>query len=131
MALSRKIIVYIATSADGYIARRDGSVDSLDRPRAFAKRLRARRGKHIWMMGGAELVASFLDKGQIDEFWIHNLEAFCRASGEVCVVWVPPGYLSLHGSHASFGIKHHAVEVPKLMSGGSVKLASKRSMPAT
>jgi dihydrofolate reductase len=30
---SRKIIVYIATSADGYIARSDGSVDWLDRPR--------------------------------------------------------------------------------------------------
>jgi len=29
----RKIIVYIATSADGYIARADGSVDWLDRPR--------------------------------------------------------------------------------------------------
>ena len=29
----RKIIVYIATSADGYIARADGSVDFLDRPR--------------------------------------------------------------------------------------------------
>lgn len=136
MALRRKIIVYIATSADGYIARRDGSVDWLDRPRppgnygmgaflrsidtilwgrktydqalgfggaggfgrkiknyvfsrrprqstepglkfinqpiaAFANRLRAQPGKHIWMMGGAELIASFLDQGQIDEFWIH------------------------------------------------------------
>ena len=29
----RKIIVYIATSADGYIARRDGNVDWLNRPR--------------------------------------------------------------------------------------------------
>jgi dihydrofolate reductase len=29
----RKIIVYIATSADGFIARPDGSVDWLDRPR--------------------------------------------------------------------------------------------------
>src|SRR6266496_5542708 len=29
----RKIIVYIATSADGYIARLDGSVDWLNRPR--------------------------------------------------------------------------------------------------
>src|ERR1051325_1373109 len=29
----RKIIVYIATSADGYIARPDGSVDWLNRPR--------------------------------------------------------------------------------------------------
>ncbi|HEY2975235.1 MAG TPA: dihydrofolate reductase family protein [Pyrinomonadaceae bacterium] len=33
MPKSRKIIVYIATSADGYIARKDGSVDWLDRPR--------------------------------------------------------------------------------------------------
>lgn len=33
IADSRKIIVYIATSADGYIARADGSVDWLDRPR--------------------------------------------------------------------------------------------------
>ena len=31
--MSRKIIVYIATSADGYIARTDGNVDWLDRPR--------------------------------------------------------------------------------------------------
>ena len=30
---NRKIIVYIATSADGYIARADGSVDWLNRPR--------------------------------------------------------------------------------------------------
>jgi len=29
----RRIIVYIATSADGFIGRRDGSVDWLDRPR--------------------------------------------------------------------------------------------------
>ena len=31
--MARKIIVYIATSADGFIARRDGGVDWLDRPR--------------------------------------------------------------------------------------------------
>ena len=31
MVRKRKIIVYIATSADGFIARRDGSVDWLDR----------------------------------------------------------------------------------------------------
>ncbi len=29
----RKIVVYIATSADGFIARPDGSVDWLNRPR--------------------------------------------------------------------------------------------------
>jgi dihydrofolate reductase len=33
MVDQRKIIVYIATSADGYIARPDGSVDWLNRPR--------------------------------------------------------------------------------------------------
>ena len=33
MNSERKIIVYIATSADGYIARSDGNVDWLNRPR--------------------------------------------------------------------------------------------------
>lgn len=131
----RKIIVYIATSADGYIARPDGGVDWLDRPMpkggygmsAFARtidtilwgrktydfaakmggvgvygkvkhyafsrqppsdplpgvdfvsdsipefvgKLQALRGKNIWMMGGAGIIASFLDAGAIDEFSIH------------------------------------------------------------
>jgi len=136
----RKIIVYIATSADGYIARPDGDVDWLNSPRtagdygmrafyrsidtilwgrktydlalefqkagikgaafdpkvknyifsrhppssaappvefvreaipAFARRLRATPGKAIWMMGGAGLIASFLDENEIDEFVIH------------------------------------------------------------
>jgi dihydrofolate reductase len=143
--VSRKIIVYIATSADGYIARLDGSVDWLNRPRTagdygmrsfyrsidsilwgrktyelglrfqkqgvkgagfdpkvtnyvfsgqpprskppavesvtepipkFAKRLRMTPGKVIWMMGGAGLIASFLDTGQIDEFIIHVVPTF-------------------------------------------------------
>ena len=138
MVRKRKIIVYIATSADGFIARSDGSVDWLDRPRpkgdygmgafyksidtvlwgrktcdialdfqkkgvtgsafdtrvknyvftrtllqspapagvefvsepvkAFATRLRGKKGKDIWMMGGAGIIASFLDEGEIDEF---------------------------------------------------------------
>ena len=142
----RKIIVYIATSADGFIARKDGSVDWLDRPRVkgdygmgkfyksidtillgrktcdmalgfqeqgvtqsafdtrlknyvftrtldkakapagvefvnepirkFSKRLRARKGKDIWMMGGAGIIASFLDEGEIDEFIIHVIPTF-------------------------------------------------------
>src|SRR5260370_7993910 len=33
MVSKRKIIVYIATSADGFIARTDGSFDWLERPR--------------------------------------------------------------------------------------------------
>ena len=144
MKAKRKIIVYIATSADGYIARLNGSVDWLNRPHppgsygmgaffrsidtilwgrktydeslglgdpagtgafgpkvknyifsrhppksspaglefvkepigAFAKRLRAEPGKDIWMMGGSELIASFLDEGEIDEFSIHVIPVF-------------------------------------------------------
>ena len=36
-----------------------------------ARRLRSMPGKHIWMMGGGELIASFLDANEIDEFDIH------------------------------------------------------------
>lgn len=142
----RKIIVYIATSADGFIARKDGAVDWLERPRPkgedygmaafyksvdtviygrktydmavkfveegveipddgrairnyvfshrppkkvlpgfefvkepikkFAKRLRAQKGKDIWMMGGGGIIASFLDEGEIDEFIIHVIPTF-------------------------------------------------------
>jgi dihydrofolate reductase len=142
MKTRRKIVVYIATSADGYIARPDGDVEWLNRRpdtvdygmrmfyrtidtilwgrktydwlldyhkkknsksgmfdtklanyvfsrkppksappqgvefvseplKAFVKRLRVKPGKHIWMMGGGELIASFLDAGEIDEFDIH------------------------------------------------------------
>jgi dihydrofolate reductase len=39
--------------------------------KTFAKRLRATPGKHIWMMGGGKLIASFLDAGELDEFDIH------------------------------------------------------------
>ena len=141
MSAPRKIIVYIATSADGYIARPDGDVEWLNRRphdidygikafyrtidtilwgrktydwslayykkhglkgeifdtkvanyvfshrppkrvaagvefvtepvKKFARKLRAAPGKQIWMMGGGELIASFLDAGEIDEFDIH------------------------------------------------------------
>jgi len=133
----RKIIVYITTSVDGYIARPDGDVAWLNRPmpkgnygmgkflnsidtilwgrktyskgiemgmekrmasgfgpgiqnyvfsrqaqesivagfklvsepiKPFAQKLRKKRGKNIWMMGGGEIIASFLDEGEIDEF---------------------------------------------------------------
>jgi dihydrofolate reductase len=137
MKTPRKIIALAAISADGYIARPDGDVAWLDRPRPkgnygmsafvksidtilmgyktyakglemgmkssgfgpkirnyvfsrhpreaplpafefvnepvkpFAQRLRAQPGKNIWMMGGGEIIASFLDAGEIDEFRIH------------------------------------------------------------
>jgi dihydrofolate reductase len=146
MAHKRKIIARITTSADGFIARSDGSVEWLDRQRpkgnygmgpfyqsidtilwgrktcdmaldlqkrgvpgsafdkrvknyvftrgplpsatpagvefvnepikAFATRLRGKKGKHIWMMGGAGIIASFLDEGEIDEFMIHVIPKF-------------------------------------------------------
>jgi dihydrofolate reductase len=133
---SRKIIVYAATSADGFIARPDGDIDWLtSRPapkgfygigefaasidtkilgrktyeksltlgakfdgktkiyvfsarspaaaphagvefvsepiEAFARRLRAARGKDIWMMGGGGIIGSFLEAGAIDQFIIN------------------------------------------------------------
>ena len=42
----------------------------------FAQRLRTTPGKHIWMMGGGGLIASFLDAGEIDEFDIHVIPTF-------------------------------------------------------
>jgi dihydrofolate reductase len=135
----RKIIVYVATSADGYIARPDGDVAWLDRPRPkgnygmaafyrsvdtilmgrksyevslgfgwepdpckrnyvfsrkrrrrrapgmefvrgpvgeFAGRLRGEAGKDVWLLGGGEMIASFLDAGQVDEFRIHVVPVF-------------------------------------------------------
>ena len=137
----RKIIVHIATSADGFIARPDGNLDWLTtRPAPkgfygiskfmnsidvkvfgrktydaslrmgakfdskdvnyvfsrrqavmpgpegvefvseaigpFADRLRAAGGKNIWMMGGGDLIASFLEAGAIDEFIVSVIPVF-------------------------------------------------------
>jgi dihydrofolate reductase len=130
----RKIIAYLATSADGFIARPDGDVAWLDRPRpsdeygmpAFlrsvdtvvmgrvtweagqklggaivegkrniilsrtlpfhaapgaivenidpsdlAQRLRAEKGRNVWLMGGADVFGAFLSAGALDELVIH------------------------------------------------------------
>jgi len=134
----RKIVVNIATSADGYIARPDGNIEWLtSRPApkgfygmpefmqsvddkvlgrktyekslelgarfnrhyvcsrqpppvsvpagvefvsgdilAFAERLKGRKGKNIWLMGGGEIIASFLDAGAIDEFIVSVVPVF-------------------------------------------------------
>ena len=133
MTKRRNVIVHIATSADGYIARPDGDLEWLtSRPApegfygmnafmrsidtkllgrktyevslrmgakfdsknrtivfsrhappggapsgvefvngpigAFLSRLREQPGKDIWLMGGGDLIASFLDEQVIDEF---------------------------------------------------------------
>jgi len=44
--------------------------------KAFATRLRKKKGKDIWMMGGAGIIASFLDEGEIDSFMIHVIPTF-------------------------------------------------------
>jgi dihydrofolate reductase len=137
---ARKIIVHIATSADGYIARADGDLEWLtSRPapkgfygmnafmksidttilgrktyevslrmgarfdsksrsvvfsrhppatppsgvefvneaiEAFVSRLRREPGKDIWLMGGGDIIASFLDAQAIDEFVVSVVPVF-------------------------------------------------------
>lgn len=141
MTKRRKVIVHIAASADGYIARPDGDLEWLtSRPappgfygmEAFMKtvdtvimgratydaslelgakydtgehtfvfsrqappaklpssvafvnepigsfigRLREKPGKDMWLMGGGELIASFLDENAIDEFVVSVVPVF-------------------------------------------------------
>jgi dihydrofolate reductase len=141
MTKRRNVIVHIATSADGYIARSDGDLEWLtSRPAPegfygmnafmksidtmllgrktydvslrmgakfdstsrtivfsshpppadvppgvkfvdgpvgpFVSRLREQPGKDIWLMGGGELIASFLDEQAIDEFVISVVPVF-------------------------------------------------------
>jgi len=42
----------------------------------FVARLRAQPGKDIWLMGGGELIASFLDAQAVDEFVISVVPVF-------------------------------------------------------
>src|SRR4030095_12629197 len=137
----RNVIVHIATSADGYIARPDGDLewltsrpapagfygmnafmqtgdtkvlgrrtfeiilsmgakfDPTDRhivfsrhprptnapssvefvseaPAALVSRLRTEPGKDIWLMGGGDIITSFLDDRAIDEFVISVVPVF-------------------------------------------------------
>ena len=44
--------------------------------KAFTNRLRGKKGKDIWMMGGAGIIAAFLDQGEIDEFIIAVIPTF-------------------------------------------------------
>ena len=44
--------------------------------KTFARRLRAKPGKDIWIMGGGGIIASFLDAGEIDAFDIYVIPVF-------------------------------------------------------
>ncbi|MEO8189587.1 MAG: dihydrofolate reductase family protein [Acidobacteriota bacterium] len=51
---------------------REGEVEVVrEDPGEFASRLKKTKGESIWMVGGAGLIASFLDAGQIDELILH------------------------------------------------------------
>ena len=141
MTNHRKIIVHIAASADGFIARSDGDLEWLtsrpapkgfygisafmktvdtmvmgrktyeaglklgakfdskernivfsrhpspaDAPagvefvsgaiRPFVARLREQPGKNVWLMGGGDLIAAFLDEQAIDEFVLSVIPVF-------------------------------------------------------
>src|SRR5581483_3306839 len=44
--------------------------------RPFMRRLRETPGKNIWLMGGGELIAAFLDAGEIDEMIVSVVPVF-------------------------------------------------------
>jgi dihydrofolate reductase len=90
----------------------------------FMKGLRAAPGKNIWMMGGAGLIASFLDLGEIDEFIIHVIPILI---GEGIPI-VAPRHRSvplvlLSSRRYSDGVVrlHYAVAQPRSRRGGRRK----------
>jgi dihydrofolate reductase len=160
----RKVIVHIATSADGYIARPDGDLEWLtsrpapegfygmdafmksidtkllgrktyeaslrmgatfnskgrtvvfsrhappsDAPSGvefvnesigpFVRHLREQPGKDIWLMGGGEIIASFLDEQAIDEFVI-----------SVAPVFIGEGIPLIARRHRHLPLNLHAVD---------------------
>ena len=62
--------------SDKNIHRLDGQHARHTSIGAFAKRLRDQAGKNIWMIGGGEIIASFLDEHAIDEFIISVVPIF-------------------------------------------------------
>jgi dihydrofolate reductase len=177
----RKIIVNIATSVDGYIARADGDLDWLTRRpapkgfyglpkfsrsidakilgrktfdlsvkmgasfnadnvhyvfsrrppasappgiqfvtesiRTFAERLRKQAGKNIWMMGGGEIIGSFLDQNAIDEFIITIVPTFIGQGIPLIAPKhreVPLRLLSVQGFQDGVVQLHYDVQQPRV-----------------
>jgi dihydrofolate reductase len=54
----------------------DQSANSHRKDEENHERLHQQAGKNIWMMGGGEIIASFLDEGAIDEFIITVVPTF-------------------------------------------------------
>jgi len=66
---------------------------------AFVSRLREQPGKDIWLMGGGDLIASFLDESAIDEFVI-----------TVAPVFIGDGIPLIARRHREVPLDLHAVE---------------------
>jgi dihydrofolate reductase len=49
---------------------REGMIFTSEAPSTVISRLRRRRGKHIWLMGGGELIREFLKVDLVDELYI-------------------------------------------------------------
>jgi len=67
---------YVFTSNPSQLQAPPGVEFASEPIKGFVARLQKRKGKHIWMMGGASIIASFLDEGEIDEFMIHVIPKF-------------------------------------------------------
>ena len=71
---SGRTIVYSHTEPPAHV---HGNVEFVCEPIGpWLHRLREQPGKNIWLMGGGELIASFLDEGAIDEFVISVVPVF-------------------------------------------------------
>ena len=66
---------------------------------AFVSRLREYPGKNIWLMGGGDLIASFLDEQAIDEFVV-----------SVVPVFIGDGVPLIARRHRHVPLKLHSIE---------------------
>lgn len=75
-AFDRKVKNYVFTRGP-LPSRAPAGVEFVTEPiKAFTTVLRSKKGKDIWMMGGAGIIGSFLDANEIDEFIIHVIPTF-------------------------------------------------------
>ena len=91
---------YIVFSRHPSPADAPSSVEFVKGPIApFVSRLREEPGKDIWLLGGGDLIASFLDEQAIDEFVV-----------TVAPVFIGDGIPLIARRHRHVPLKLHAVE---------------------
>ena len=84
--MERSVILYIATSLDGYIATDDESLEWLFRVEGEGD-----NGSGIWIVGGGDLIGPLVRENAVDEYIINiaptiigsGIPLFRRQSGEV------------------------------------------------